>query len=139
MKPSVRKRVESTILAVLAEYIQDWTGQHEALSKIMAVLDPGAIPGERAEMERVVAEIMQWDEVLNRGRIQGLSAILLGQHYRPDQLRKVYRLSPESPWGKDWRSEGGSKPPTERGLRDTVALLCRQHDTDQVVDLDDQG
>lgn len=132
----VRERTEKAILAVLADFIADWEGQHAALGRIMRIVSPGDDPGLRGEMERAVADIMQWDTVLNRGRIQGLASILLTQQYSPAQLRAVYRLHPDSPWGKDWRSENGTKPPSERGLRDTVAQLIRVADHGEVINLD---
>lgn len=135
-KPSGRKKLESALLAVLADYIPIWTKQHEALGRIMTIIFPGADPGAHAEMVSALAEVMQLDIVLNRGRLDKLASLMLGQHYTADQIREVYRLSPDTEWGKDWRSERGTKPPSERGLRDTVAMLTRKVETDRVVDLD---
>lgn len=131
-----RKTIESKVLAVLAEYIPTWERQHVALGRIMGILYPENDPGAHEQMLSTLSDIMQLDPVLNRARLEKLASTMVSLHYDPDQLRKVYRLSPESPWGGDWRSEGGRKPPTERGLRDTVSLLCRKHKQDQVVDLD---
>jgi len=130
-----RRKVEERILAVLDPVIPNWVTQHKVLGEIMAIVSPGDNPSERAEMEQAVAEIMVWDPVLNRTSVERLARILMDQHYPPSLLREAYKLSPDSPWGRDWRSDKGTKPPSEKGLRDTVAFMTRQSGSGGVVDL----
>lgn len=133
---AVRKQLESRILAVLSEFIPVWTSQHKALDRIMDILDPGSDPSAQHEMEMALVDVLEWDPILQRGRLQKLASLLVAGHYKPGVIRDVYRKTPESPWGRCWQSQKGTQPPGEKALRDTVARLARGAGAEGVVDLD---
>lgn len=133
----IEQRTSTALAGVLMDYLPDWTQRNECLNRLMEVLYPRRSVSARLDMVSALADIMQLDPILNRGRLEKLANTLIQQHYPPDLLRRAYVLSPDSPWGRDWRSEKGTVPPSERALRDTLAQFSRQARRDDVVDLDE--
>lgn len=77
-------------------------------------------------MVGALARAMCMDAALNGGRLAKLAMGVLQTGTAPEEVCAIYDSeNPKSPWRQDWRGTKG-QPPSEKDIRETLALLRRK-------------